>query len=506
MKNTMKKILCTVLVAVMCITCLPVSFAAETSTVEIPSDAVEFNGHYYKLFTYKKNWIDAKKHCEELNGHLVTITSEEEQNFVFYLLNDDAASIGLYDIEEEGNFKWITGEDIVYTKWREGEPNNKGDDENCAQLGTDGYWNDMHTEKFKWHYLCEWEPVEEVNIYNIGEETYGFKNYGDSDSSGGHCFGMSVTSSGYYLGILPKPFDDDKNLYELKETTAIKAPICYYHGLQGSLRDGAIVAGNNDIATDWDDVINYVNNHNYDGKGNLVIGYGKTNEGGHAVNFLRYEVVNGQERIYAYDNNCPTKETYFYQDENGNIQQAVYETFSGTIDSFICLVSVSSYLFATSGKENMDKYRRLAVYSDNSIKISNSSKYLMFGEVEIGEHYVHEISEDVTTVKITPLKDKATFTYMGKEYSFGEIDESTYAELTLSAEEGDVPEFTIINTPEDTPTQPDEPETPDETTKNCTCMCHSNEFIRFIHKLLCFFFRIFGMEQYRVCSCGKAHW
>lgn len=25
-------------------------------------------------------------------------------------------------------------------------------------------------------------------------------------------------------------------------------------------------------------------------------------------------------------------------------------------------------------------------------------------------------------------------------------------------------------------------------------------------KLLCFFYRIFGMNEYRVCSCGKAHW
>lgn len=43
-------------------------------------------------------------------------------------------------------------------------------------------------------------------------------------------------------------------------------------------------------------------------------------------------------------------------------------------------------------------------------------------------------------------------------------------------------------------------------TKGCSCNCHSNAFMQFIHKILCFLYRIFGMEQYRYCGCGKAHW
>lgn len=42
-------------------------------------------------------------------------------------------------------------------------------------------------------------------------------------------------------------------------------------------------------------------------------------------------------------------------------------------------------------------------------------------------------------------------------------------------------------------------------TKGCSCNCHSNAFMQFIHKILCFLYRIFGMEQYRYCGCGKAH-
>lgn len=43
-------------------------------------------------------------------------------------------------------------------------------------------------------------------------------------------------------------------------------------------------------------------------------------------------------------------------------------------------------------------------------------------------------------------------------------------------------------------------------TKGCSCSCHSNAFMQFLHKILCFLYRIFGMEQYRYCGCGKAHW
>lgn len=43
-------------------------------------------------------------------------------------------------------------------------------------------------------------------------------------------------------------------------------------------------------------------------------------------------------------------------------------------------------------------------------------------------------------------------------------------------------------------------------TKSCDCMCHSNAFLQFIHKIICFVYRIFGMNEYQFCDCGKAHW
>ena len=42
----------------------------------------EFNGHYYKLYNEGIIWVEALKCCRELGGHLVTITSRNEQQFI----------------------------------------------------------------------------------------------------------------------------------------------------------------------------------------------------------------------------------------------------------------------------------------------------------------------------------------------------------------------------------------------------------------------------------------
>ena len=291
-----------------------------------------------------------------------------------------------------------------------------------------------------------------TNIYNMGEETYSFDNFGDFHSRGGHCFGMSMTSAGYYLKELDGADVGLKAInavYSLDKTSAVKKPICYYQDIQGSYALNATVAGGSyyryntyDIKSDWTDVVNYVKNHEYDNKGTLQIGFRKNGEGGHAINFLRYEEVNGEPRIYAYDNNFPDTETYFYKDSDGNILQAPYSTFSGTIDC-IALRDVKKY-YDTADSYNS---RKTWFAGKDTISINSTKTYPIDGNIEMRENVVFELIEDIDTIIITPLVDDATFIYMDQEYSFGEIDEDTYAEFTFAETESDIPEFEIINAP-----------------------------------------------------------
>ena len=319
---------------------------------------------------------------------------------------------------------------------------------------------------------------QEINIYNVGEETYSFKNFVDEDSNG-HCFGMSVTSSGYYLDLLSKSnivLNNSDTIYSLNFNSTVKTPICHYQAIQGKARDESIVAGGTyfkywpfyNIKSDWKEIVNYVKNHEHDGAGDLIIGYTKKSEGCHAINFLRYEVVDGQERIYAYDSNFPDKETYFYQDVNGYVRQAVRSTFSGSIDC-IALVDVNEF-FSKTGNFIMSK----TFYAPaNSIEIEGAYVSPMCVGETTTEILMYEILDEETEIVVTPLVDNATFTYMDVEYSFGEIDEETYAEFTLSTSEEDTPEFEIINEPhehiyDETKIEPTCTET-GSTTYTCSC-------------------------------------
>lgn len=291
-----------------------------------------------------------------------------------------------------------------------------------------------------------WTPEEPTqpatkDPYNLGDETYSFRNYVDSDSAGGHCFGMSITSAGYHNNLLDiGGIGGNANtpLYNFSGTQTVKQPICHYQRMQGSHAKRATVAGGSfylsddneyDIASDWREVVSYVRDHSYDDTGLLQIGFRKNNHG-HAINFLRYENVNGQDRIYAYDNNFPTQESYFYRDSSGNVQQTPVQTFSGAIDC-IALRDCRTY-FNIVG--DFDATHVLYMAKDAaSVEGDYPYSYMEAGFSD-QEYVMYEIPANVDSVIIIPHTDNASFVYMDETYSFGEVTEETRGELKLASE------------------------------------------------------------------------
>ena len=51
---------------------------ARENGISIPDDAVEFNNHWYKCYESAMSWSDANSYCNEIGGHLVTITDKAE--------------------------------------------------------------------------------------------------------------------------------------------------------------------------------------------------------------------------------------------------------------------------------------------------------------------------------------------------------------------------------------------------------------------------------------------
>ena len=308
--------------------------------------------------------------------------------------------------------------------------------------GTEQEWNQIHFES---HNGGIDGATKHFNPYNLGEETYSFRNFGDADSAG-HCFGMSMTSSAYYMGILDEGQVGavNGNVYALSKTNTVKAPICHYQAIQGSKAQAAIVAGGSfylnkksDISADWSEVTGYVKDHSFDDKGTLQVSI-RSGAGGHAINFLRYSVVNGQERIYVYDNNCPDRESYLYKGLDGKVYQSPYSTFADGIDC-IGLRSVEKYFsivgnyFDSNDRAMQEKYLSHAIYAEKgTISVSGATEYLLEAGGTESEYVVFEIPEGCETATITPHVDNATFTYLDEEYSFGKINDETKGEFKLS--------------------------------------------------------------------------
>jgi serine/threonine protein kinase len=127
---------------------------------ELPGRRPVFAGHAYMLFRLPLSWQDAKTFCEERGGYLVTIGSQEEQDFVVSLVSDvPRVWIGLADAREEGVFEWVTGEPVDYTAWLPGEPNDAGDGEDLGEMRATGGWNDFGGKSIP-AFICEWDQVE----------------------------------------------------------------------------------------------------------------------------------------------------------------------------------------------------------------------------------------------------------------------------------------------------------------------------------------------------------
>ncbi len=134
----------------------------ETVTLDIPEDAVEFEGHRYYLFDggIVSTYQEAEAYCKSKGGYLATITSKEENEKVYQYIRSkgcDSAFFGLHDLEIEGEWKWNTGEKFSYSNWADGEPNGLNN-ENYGMFYyqyPDGKWNDGDFYDNP-SFICEW--------------------------------------------------------------------------------------------------------------------------------------------------------------------------------------------------------------------------------------------------------------------------------------------------------------------------------------------------------------
>jgi len=138
--------------------------------VPINTEVVQFegNGHSYQAIDMALSWQEARDYCAALDGHLVTIDSLAENQFVFDLL--PWSWLGATDEVSEGTWLWVTGEPWNYENWADGEPNNCCPPENCGGTGCTPehyltFWGDPYVGKWNDvpdgynNFVCEWDVL-----------------------------------------------------------------------------------------------------------------------------------------------------------------------------------------------------------------------------------------------------------------------------------------------------------------------------------------------------------
>ena len=124
------------------------------------------------------SWSEAQANAIKLGGNLATINNKEENDWIFNNFEQISTGsseglgvmIGITDGEEEGTWKWISGEEVTYSNWGTNQPDNSRGLENHSVIGWDrGTWNDIQEDWNNLQTKTKWGEVKglvEVQICN----------------------------------------------------------------------------------------------------------------------------------------------------------------------------------------------------------------------------------------------------------------------------------------------------------------------------------------------------
>jgi len=140
------------------------------------------NDHWYEAVAIDSplDWLVVKDMAASssylgLQGHLATITSADENTWIYNNVTSLNYVLGGHDMNVEGTWEWVTGEEFTYTNWYAGEPNQWGPGESGGPgtgeedwlmfwLGT-GQWNDSsETSNSITGYIVEYDSLSAVPI------------------------------------------------------------------------------------------------------------------------------------------------------------------------------------------------------------------------------------------------------------------------------------------------------------------------------------------------------
>ncbi|XP_055732437.1 brevican core protein-like [Salvelinus fontinalis] len=127
--------------------CLP-SYGGDLCQTDLEQCEVgwqKFHGNCYKHFNQRLSWEVAEQHCRMVGGHLASIMTPEEKDFINNNFKEYQWT-GLNDKTIEGDFHWSDGNPLLYENWYRGQPDSyflSGEDCVVMVWHDSGRWSDV---------------------------------------------------------------------------------------------------------------------------------------------------------------------------------------------------------------------------------------------------------------------------------------------------------------------------------------------------------------------------
>ena len=110
------------------------------------------NGHAYKKIPFSST-EDAISQASEDSAYIVAINDGAEQKWLEQVFLPMWTLIGLSDTEQEGEWRWQSGEPVTYTNWARYEPEDADNGDEDYVILMAGKWMDIGLEDIRWRFV-----------------------------------------------------------------------------------------------------------------------------------------------------------------------------------------------------------------------------------------------------------------------------------------------------------------------------------------------------------------
>jgi len=182
-------------------------------------DIVQADENKYLIFNEAMTWSEARDYCLNLGGHLVTITSAEEQNVINELISQEEHPMNLYwiglSLNENREWKWENNEPYTFSNWSSGEPN--------QDFYNTEFYTQIYGKNYDKAHLGEWNDARNnggsISFYLLANTGFicEFENYEEDNGFSSVNDGWPILNSAICFGY-KEPYYLDLSAYFIKGT------------------------------------------------------------------------------------------------------------------------------------------------------------------------------------------------------------------------------------------------------------------------------------------------